>query len=557
MKNSLTALSAVALLASATAFANDLPEQFRVYPTPKHVSFSGDSAPISALTAEVRRVTNIAPEGYILAIGKNTRTKFDANQPSWYFQITASTDAGERYARATFAKLCAKSLDGTVPCCRIDDSPDIPYRGLVEGFYGRPWSWEGRRKVMDFLGHYNLNTYIYGPKDDPYHHAQWREPYPEDMAKEFKALLATARDNNVNFFWAVHLGDAFTDHSPEAMEKEYAALFAKLGAMYDIGFRSFAAFFDDFGKNGADIHATICNRIKDFLDAKGDCSDLIVCPHEYVGDGANDYIRTLGANLKRGIQLMWTGPNICTDIPLFYTKAVTANGRRAPFVWWNWPVNDFNRGKLIMGRAYGVDPYPFAGFVTNPMENLEASKPALFSVADFAWNMKGFDSKRAWNDAFLELYPSCPAAMRCFADHNSDSAGGPRSEESWLAGWNRLESENFAATGDLGLECEAIRGACRKLTDTLPTADPALWSEIRNWVAMLDAQAQEGQAALRKDKAAYDAAKKLRAEIFERQKDYFTSLAPEWDKKNCTGAITGTRLLQPAIDAAAAAAFAK
>lgn len=433
----------------------------------------------------------------------------------------------------------------------------IPHCGIVEGFYGRPWPHAGRVELLKFMGELGLDTYIYGPKDDPYHHTRWREPYPLEKANEFRELLKTANEGKVDLYWAVHLGNAFTNDAPAAKAAEYQALFRKMESMYRIGFRAFAAFFDDFGGTNAVLHAEIANRIvDDFLERKGDCRDLVVCPNVYTGDGSGGYCRTLGERCGRRVQLMWTGPAVCSEIPKDFSERVTANYRRAPFVWWNWPVNDFNRGKLIMGPMYGVAPFAFSGLVLNPMENLEASKLAIYSVARYAKDPSAFDSKKSWEDGLVRLYGAkIGAAMRVFCSHNSDSAGGPRSQEGWLASWNRLESEDLAAGGDLGKTCAEIRAAMKTLRAELPTAHPALWSEIRNWVDMQDAQAEEGLAALAKDKAAYDAAKALRAGIFETQKAYFASLAPEWDKQNCTGCITGTRVLQPMIDKAAKEAF--
>ena len=434
----------------------------------------------------------------------------------------------------------------------------IPHCGVVEGFYGRPWPHAGRVELMKFMGDLGLNTYIYGPKDDPYHHAKWREPYPLERAREFGELLSAARANRVDFFWAVHLGDAFTNSAPAAKEAEYKALFAKLESMYAIGFRAFAAFFDDFGGTNAVLHAEICNRIvSGFLDRKGDCPNLIVCPNVYVGDGSGGYCRTMGERCCKRVELMWTGPTTCANISKALSEKVAANYRRAPFVWWNWPVNDFNRGKLVMGRMYGVDPYPFAGFVLNPMENLEASKITIYSAARFAKDPRAFDSKKAWEDGLRHLYGGeLGAAMRVFCAHNSDPGVAPGLKQApWLADWNRLESEELAADGDLGKACAEIRAAMKTLKAGLPAAKPALWAEIRNWVDMLDAQAEEGLAALAKDRAAYDGAKARRAKIFSAQKAYFASLAPEWDKRNCTGCLTGTRVLQPMIDKAARASF--
>ncbi|MBQ9836356.1 MAG: beta-N-acetylglucosaminidase domain-containing protein [Akkermansia sp.] len=59
---------------------------------------------------------------------------------------------------------------GQLPLCRIADWPDLPYRGVVEGYYGIPWSTKARLAQLDFYGRNKLNTYIYAPKDDPYHH---------------------------------------------------------------------------------------------------------------------------------------------------------------------------------------------------------------------------------------------------------------------------------------------------------------------------------------------------------------------------------------------------
>ena len=433
----------------------------------------------------------------------------------------------------------------------------IPQAGVVEGFYGRPWPHQGRVELVRFLGGLGLNTYIYGPKDDPYHHAKWREAYPAEKAKEFGELLAAAKANKVDLYWAVHLGDAFKDEAPAAKEAEYAALFAKLESMYALGFRAFAAFFDDFGGTNATLHAEIANRVvTDFLDRKGDCPDLIVCPHDYAGLAGSEYCRIMGERCGKRVQLMWTGPNICAEIPADAVESVAKVYRRAPFVWWNWPVNDFNRGKLVMGPMYGVAPCGYAGFVLNPMENLEASKLSIYCASEFAKNPAAFDPQRAWEAGLKALYgDELAPAMRVFCDHNSDTAGGPRSHEEWIADWNRRESEALAAGGSLREECLKIRAAMAALKAKLPTARPALWGEIRHWVEMLDAQAEEGLAAIAGDRAAYDAAKARRQTVFSSQQEYFAGLAPEWDKKNCQGCITGTRLLQPMIDVVAKAAF--
>ena len=83
------------------------------------------------------------------------------------------------YAVQTLRQLVQLNNSGevTLPVIQITDYPDVAYRGTVEGFYGEPWSHTDRLEQLRFYGKLKLNTYIYGPKDDPYHSSpHWRKP---------------------------------------------------------------------------------------------------------------------------------------------------------------------------------------------------------------------------------------------------------------------------------------------------------------------------------------------------------------------------------------------
>lgn len=303
---------------------------------------------------------------------------------------------------------------------------NIPYRGVVEGYYGRPWGTSGRISLMDFMGDRNLNTFVYGPKDDPYHHAKWREPYPKNEARDFQMLLKVAKANKINFYWAIHLGN---------FQDEYSALFNKLEAMYNLGVRSFAVFFDDFGSANAELHSTIGNRvIREFLEVKGDCSPLLVCPNVYWGSG-HPYQKELGQKLDKSAMIMWTGKTICSDIRAEDVAKITEDFQRPPFIWWNWPVNDYCRSRVLLGRLYGLDACSYAGVVLNPMENCELNKIAIHSFGEWCKDPVNFDSQKAWDEGFAKIFknPEVAEAMRIFALHNSDqgpNGHGYRREES-------------------------------------------------------------------------------------------------------------------------------
>ena len=545
MKASTLAALAICMIGAISHAAEAKPgsSSMRVYPTPKLFKATGGVSSAKLGEAKFRKAEGLGAEGYRIVVKADSIT------------VDATTKAGGFYAYQTLKQLAS---DGAIPCCTVEDSPDIALRGVVEGFYGRPWGTEGRLDLMDFMGKYKMNCFIYGPKDDPYHHYKWKEKYPAEFIADFRRLLESARKNHVKFYWAVHLGDAFADPTPAAREAEYAALWRKLDSMYDTGFRCFAVFFDDFGNANAELHAEISNRIKrDFLDRKGDCAPLIVCPNDYTGDDSSQYSHMLGEKADKDILIMWTGMNVCSDIEAEATAKRAKALHRPPFIWWNWPVNDFVRCKLPMGRTYGVDEYPYSGFVSNPMENLEASKVALFGVADMVWNRRAFSSVRNWNDAMARLYPFATKAMARFCEHNADPHKNPEVTE----GFYREESERFAAAwkaeGNTALarECEANAAAADELSKVLPEKAPKLWREIRYWVAFFGAQAREGLAATRGDADAYVKAKDEGKEIQRQQKAYFQSLAPEWDRGRCMGCVTATRHLQKAIDDCAREAF--
>jgi hypothetical protein len=55
--------------------------------------------------------------------------------------------------------------------------------GVIEGFYGRPWSLSQRRTLFGWMKRWGLKDYLYAPKDDLKHCTRWRSLYTEKEAK--------------------------------------------------------------------------------------------------------------------------------------------------------------------------------------------------------------------------------------------------------------------------------------------------------------------------------------------------------------------------------------
>ena len=125
-----------ALLLSANA---ETASQPRVYPTPKRMELTGGVSSAKLRDTKFRKVGGLGDEGYRIIVKRYAIT------------VEASAKAGGFYALQTLRQLAS---GGAVLCCTVEDSPDVPLRGVVEGFYGRPWGTEGRLDLMDFMGRY-------------------------------------------------------------------------------------------------------------------------------------------------------------------------------------------------------------------------------------------------------------------------------------------------------------------------------------------------------------------------------------------------------------------
>src|ERR1043166_3817291 len=65
--------------------------------------------------------------------------------------------------------------------------------GVIEGFYGQPWSQSERFELFDWMADWGLNTYLYAPKDDLKHRAIWREAYSPAEAETLGDLIRASQ----------------------------------------------------------------------------------------------------------------------------------------------------------------------------------------------------------------------------------------------------------------------------------------------------------------------------------------------------------------------------
>lgn len=405
-------------------------------------------------------------------------------------RITGRDDKGVFYAVQTLKQLMespAAQSGKTLPCLSIVDYPTFPYRGVVEGFYGTPWSHKARLSLLDFYGKYKMNTYLYGPKDDPYHSApNWRKPYPEKERQQIHDLVMAAQRNRVDFVWAIHPGKDIHWN-----EEDYQNLVRKFEMMYELGVRSFAIFFDDIDGEGTNPmkQVELLNRLThEFVQQKKDVSPLIVCPTDYSKLWANPSpqgaLSIYGRALDPSVKVFWTGDVVCSDVTHETLDWVNQRIQRPTFFWWNYAVTDYVRHIVLQGPVYGFDttvtPNEMCGLVSNPMEHAEASKLSLYSVADYTWNPKAYNAMDSWERGLQVVAPRSHEAYRTFAIHSADTETGYRRDESW-------ETETFRFNNYTPQQLEALYREFDRI-EKVPTQmqqandNPALLKELQPWL---------------------------------------------------------------------------
>lgn len=414
-------------------------------------------------------------------------------QESYFMSITpekvviaASDESGAAYGMQTFLKM----LEGdSLQCVEMTDGPDVPLRGVVEGFYGTPWSHEARLDMMRFMKKHRMNTYLYGPKDDIYHRAKWAEPYPAKEARQITELANNAAENNITFFWAIHPGADITWDGSERKK-----IVDKFNQMYDLGVRGFAVFLDDIKGKGTDPaqQVPLLNYIHDeFIATKPDVAQLVVCPTMYTqtwNEKNPGYLGVLKSGLNPEIMVMWTGRTVMSDIDKPTMEWINNEIGRKAFIWWNFPVSDYVKDKLVLGPAYGISTDiagDLGGFASNPMEYSEASKIAIGAIGEYLWNMEEYDADEAWRKSLAEICPGAPRELEVFASYCCSTL--PNWED-----FDRVETPDLveiseralggdaAAIAEISVRCDQLKKAALLLL--ADRSNPALIDEMRPWL---------------------------------------------------------------------------
>lgn len=345
--------------------------------------------------------------------------------------VVLGRDTDAAFYGITSLKHIFNQMNGsTIRNFTIKDYADTNIRGFIEGYYGIPWSNEDRMSLMKFGGDFKMTSYIFAPKDDPYHKEKWREEYPAKELAEITEMVKVGNEAKCRFVWTAHpFMGGFNANNADA---EIQALLKKFEQLYKAGVRQFGVLGDDVGQLNKDIVVKMMQEVSKWAKAKGDVYDTVFCPAGYNHSWQGDYseLNKYDKEFPEDIKIFWTGEAVCQPVEqktLDHFRKHNLNGqatRRSPLFWLNWPVNDINGARLMMGKGSllhtDINVNDLAGVVTNPMQEAEASKVAIFAVADYAWNVKAFDDDKSWKDSFKYVDAQASEALHTLAKHMSN-----------------------------------------------------------------------------------------------------------------------------------------
>ncbi|EOU1911831.1 hyaluronidase [Clostridium perfringens] len=399
------------------------------------VSSEGDHCDVCSEGKEENSDVLTHKEGYVL------KTSNDINEKG-NISIIGSDKDGAYYGVLTLSQILEQSNEeNKFAEVVVTDYPEIEFRGFIEGFYGVPWSHEDRMNLMKDTSEYKMNTYIYAPKDDPYHRLSWKELYPEQEAKQIAELAKAGAENNFNFCWTIHPGATlqFTD-------EDFDALINKFEQLYSLGVRQFGVLFDDTDdwRNGQKQAEWINKIDTEFVKAKGDVAPMIVISARYNsawGPNMDRYFKPFMQTLHDDIQVMWTGHATMSNVSkeVFEWPKVQTGVDKDVAVWWNYPVNDYCDSRILMAPLHNLnqDLDNVSGFFSNPMNQAEASKVALYSIADYTWNTDSFDYMKSWETSIEKFVPEVKeefmrfASNTCYLKDDGGASGPFEYDESW------------------------------------------------------------------------------------------------------------------------------
>ena len=299
--------------------------------------------------------------------------------------------------------------------------------GVIEGFYGQPWTQAERFELFDWMARWGLNTYFYAPKDDLKHRVLWREPYSNAEAEILGQLIHACQQRDLRFIYALSPGLDIRYSS----EAELDLLRQRFDQMLALGCRHFSLLFDDIPDrldtgdierwgSLASAQCHVANAMFKWTRERSPGARFLFCPTPYCSRmaerklGGDGYLSIIGRELSPEIDIFWTGPEIISrEITVAHVQELQAVLRRKPLIWDNLHANDYDGRRFFCG-PYAGRPLELrsavSGLLSNPNCEFPLNYVPLRTLAEFVrcegkWNPREacLSAMREWLPRFATI----------------------------------------------------------------------------------------------------------------------------------------------------------
>lgn len=250
--------------------------------------------------------------------------------------------------------------------------------GVLECFFGPPWSMAQRIEWAKFMQQYQMSFYIYAPKADGLLRKQWRSDWNAAYLDQLRALGHEFQSRSIKFGLGL---------SPfEFQSGDEPVLRKKLRELNSLNLDYLGIFFDDMNYSEKMLNDQMLTLEVVAAESK---AKLIFCPSYYSYDPILDkvfgqrpanYLSEVGKLVPEAIDILWTGPKVISpEISAGHLEEVSQILGRQPFLCDNFFANDGPKQCKYLKLKPSTGRLPSAlessaGWAFNPMNQSSLSQ---------------------------------------------------------------------------------------------------------------------------------------------------------------------------------------
>jgi hypothetical protein len=253
---------------------------------------------------------------------------------------------------------------------------EFMYNGVVEGFYGRPYTAHQRNIIISYLSQLENASFVYAPKNDPYHRLRWREDYPPEEWSSLSGTIKAAAEAGSKFVFGI---------SPwQFRDGESGTLRKKVIRALDAGAEGIAVLFDDIPqKADAQLAGRQIALAVEALDGIG--CDVLLCPSIYCIElldkyDGNEYLAFWREVVPVNWQSFWTGNGVISENlgENGMDKAAELLGSK-PVIWDNLLADDYTLRRVYLAGLEDRIPEGYSYFL-NPSSCFPVALHAVYKL---------------------------------------------------------------------------------------------------------------------------------------------------------------------------------